>query len=219
LQPGQHAPSVRELVRQYDVAMATAHRAVRVLQAEGYVRSEHGLGNVVTSEVERGWSASAWLERARRTGRVYPENQHARVLSADLVDAPEQVQGALGLESGAAAIRRTRITFEGGQPVSWSTSWFSGDAAAAAPRLLETDRITEGTFTYLAVALGRRVGSWQDQYEPDLASATDADRLGVAEGVPVNRGRNWVYDEAGQVLEYGESVSRGRITYRGDVED
>jgi DNA-binding GntR family transcriptional regulator len=85
--------------------------------------------------------------------------------------------------------------------------------------LLETSRITEGSFTYLAMALGRRVVSWQDQYDPSVANAVDADRLHVTDGAPIHRGRNWFYDEAGQVVEYGESATCGRITYRGDVED
>lgn len=217
LAAGQRVPSIRDLTRQYDVAMATAHRAMQVLQSEGYVRSEPGLGNVVTSETERGWSASGWLERSRHTGRVYPDGQHARIVEAGLVEAPEQVVGALGLNAGDVAIRRVRITYQGNQPVSWSTSWFHADVVNKAPRLLETTRIIEGTFAYLAGALGRRVSSWQDQYEATLASAADAERLGIAEGTPVQHGRNWMYDDTGQVIEYGESVSAGRITYRGDV--
>jgi DNA-binding GntR family transcriptional regulator len=219
LAAGQRVPSVRDLTRQYDVAMATAHRAIRVLQSEGYVRSESGIGNVVTTETERGWSASAWLERSRHTGRVYPDGQHARIIEAEVVEAPAQVVGALGLDGGDMAIRRVRITYQGDRPVSWSTSWFHADAASKAPKLLETERIMEGTFSYLAVALGRRVSSWQDQYEAALADGADAERLGIAEGTPVHHARNWVYDEVGGVLEYGESVTAGRITYRGEITD
>jgi DNA-binding GntR family transcriptional regulator len=219
LSAGQRVPSVRDITRQYDVAMATAHRAMRVLQSEGYIRPEPGLGNVVTSEAERGWSASAWLERSRHTGRVYPDGQHARILEAALVEAPEQVVGALGLNAGDMAVKRVRITYHGEKPVSCSTSWFPGDVAGKAPKLLERSRIHEGTFAYLAGALGRQMSSWQDQYEAGLASAADAKRLGIAEGTPVQLGRNWVYDEVGGVLEYGESVSAGRITYRGDITD
>jgi DNA-binding GntR family transcriptional regulator len=218
LAPGDRIPSVRELVQRYDVAMATAHRAVRVLQAEGYIRTEAGIGNVVTTEAERGWSASSWVRRARRTGRIYPPGQHARILSASIVAAPEQVAGVLAIPTGEPAIQRVRVTYEGDHPVSWSTSWFSATHADVAPRLLETARILEGTFTYLGVALGRSAASWQDQYDAAIASVEDVELLGLAVGSPVHRGRNWVYDAAGEVLEYGESVSAARITYRGEVE-
>ena len=122
-----------------------------------------------------------------------PKTQHAKVLSAELDDVPpDQVRAALGLDDGQLRDPTVRVTYEGDRPVSWSTSWFSGDVADVAPRLLETSRITEGTFTYLASALGRRVVAWQDQYDPDLANGVDADRLGVAEGTPVHRGQKLV---------------------------
>lgn len=217
LAPGRSVPSVRDLVKEYDVAQATAQRAMRVLQAEGFVRPERGLGNIVTTELERGSSASAWLEQARRTGRVYPEGQRARILEAGLIEAPEQVADVLGVDVGDAAIRRVRITLQGDQAVSASTSWFLGSHADVAPLLLTTERIQQGSFLYLASRLGRQLGSWQDQYDPGIADETDADRLGIDVGVPVNHGRNWIYDDSGDVLEYGESVSAGRITYRGEI--
>jgi DNA-binding GntR family transcriptional regulator len=218
LSAGELIPSVRDLVRTHEVAMATAQRAVRTLQAEGYVRPERGVGNVVTPKAERGWSASAWVEQARRSGRVYTTSQHARVLHAELVDAPDQVAGALGLDEGAPVIRRDRVTIEDERAVSASTSWFPGDLAASAPRLLDLGRIQEGTFVYVAAQTGRRFAGWQDQYEPVVATAEEAGLLGLDAGVALHRGRNWVYDADGDVLEYGESLSTGRITYSGRID-
>ena len=215
---GDLIPSVRDLVRTHDVAMATAQRAVRSLQAEGYVRPERGVGNVVTPKADRGWSASAWVEHARRSGRIYPTGQHARVLRAELTTAPDQVAGALGLDEGAPVIRRDRITIEDDKAVSASTSWFPGSLAEPAPRLLDLARILEGTFVYVAAQTGRRFAGWRDQYEPAVATAEEADVLGVEPGTPLLRGRNWVYDADGEVLEYGESASTGRLTYSGQID-
>jgi DNA-binding GntR family transcriptional regulator len=103
--------------------------------------------------------------------------------------------------------------------VSASTSWFPARWADVAPKLLTRERIREGTFAYVAAALDRRLGSWQDQYDPATASSADAAQLKLAEGTPVTHGRNWIYDDAGEVLEYGESVSASRITYRGNMLD
>lgn len=218
LQPGAKVPSVREIVRQHGVAMATAQRAVRVLQAEGFVRSERGSGSVVTSESERGWSASAWIDHSRRSGRVYPTGQKAHIVAAAETTAPEQVAGALGLEPGASVVRRDRITYEADRPVSASTSWFSARLLDVAPRLAELARIPEGTFVYVAVRTGRRVASWRDQYDPGVATEAEAASLDVEPGTPLHRGRNWVYDEVGEVIEYGESVSTGRVTYTGQID-
>lgn len=217
LQPSDVVPSVRTISRDYSVAMATAHRALSLLQAEGYVRPERGIGNVVTTDEERGWSASARLEKSHRTGKVYPEGQRARIIDAAVERASEHVAAALGLKPGADVIRRTRITLREDRPMSRSTSWFAGTLAESAPLLLTTDRILEGTFAYVANTLGRRLGSWHDQYDPAIANADDAQWLNVAEGTPVFHGRNWIYDEKGDVLEYGESVSTGRIAYQGEL--
>jgi DNA-binding GntR family transcriptional regulator len=215
---GDHVPSVREIVREYHVAMATAHRAVRALHAEGYVRTEPGVGNVVTAETERGGAnPGAWLARARRTGKVYPPGHRARIIRASVEEAGEQVAGALGVEVGAAVLRRDRVRLQGEAPVALSTSWFRGDLAASAPALLELDRIEQGTFAYLAEQLGRAVASWQDQYEPGVGDGARAEALEVPVGSPAVLGRNWVYDDHGDVLEYGESITTGRLVYRGDL--
>ena len=219
LAPGETLPSVRTIVRDYGVAMATAQRALGTLRAEGYLRSERGVGNVVTSEEERGKAASDTVTRSRLSGRVYPAGERAEIVNAGLAEASEQVAGALGLEAGAPVIRRVRITYRDDRPVSTSTSWFPGTWAEKAPQLLERGRIREGTFAYVASALGRRLGAWQDQYQAGALTGDDAARLGLPEGTPVFYGRNWVYDEAGEVLEYGESVSASRITYRGNMPD
>jgi DNA-binding GntR family transcriptional regulator len=217
LQPGDQVPSVRTILRDYGVAMATAQRALGTLRAEGYIRSDRGVGSVVTTEEERGRAAKDWVENASRTGRIYPPNQHARILSAKIVKASRQVADALGLDRGSKVIRRNRVTYVEDRPTSFSTSWFPELFARRAPKLLVTDRIREGTFAYVAASLGRKVAAWQDQIDPAIATEDDAARLEIAPGTPVSYGRNWIYDENGGVLEFGETVSASRITYRGAV--
>lgn len=173
---------------------------------------------MVTQESERGWSASMWVERSRRSGRVYPPGQKARIISAGTAEAPPYVAQALGLDDGDNAVRRDRVSYEADVAVSSSTSWFPVDVLDVAPMLAETDRIPEGSFTYLAVRLGRRVAAWQDQYDPGIATAQEAELLGITKGTPLLHGRNWVYDEQGDILEFGESASTARIVYMGRID-
>lgn len=217
LKPGDRVPSVRAILREYGVAMATAQRALSALRAEGYIRPERGIGNVVTGDEDWGRAASEWVVRSRKLGRVYPEGHYARIGEVGIEKASDQVAGALGVKVGAPVVRRDRITYNGNQPISASTSWFDGALAEKAPKLLTRERVREGTFAYVASALGRTVASWQDQYDPALATRIDAERLEIPEGSAVVHGRNWVYADTGEVLEYGESVSAGRITYRGEL--
>lgn len=47
LEPGDDAPSVRNVVQTYDVATLTAHRALRILRDEGYLQTRPGRPSVI----------------------------------------------------------------------------------------------------------------------------------------------------------------------------
>ena len=217
--PGEYVPSVRALVRDYGVAIATAQRALTLLRSEGYIEAEPGRGNTVTNPGSWGHATSDYLLRTRKVGRVYPEDQYARIIETVREEASSEIAAALGLESGAAVIRRVRVQYSGDHPIATSTSWFDGGLASIAPRLLEPERIKEGTFAYVARVTGRQATSWEDHYEPALASTVEAERLGIRPRSLITRGRNWMCDQHGDVIEYGESASAGRITYRGELTD
>jgi DNA-binding GntR family transcriptional regulator len=220
LRAGDRVPSVRSLMRDYGVALATAQRALTTLRAEGYIKPERGVGSIVTTEAERGRAANDRVDKSRRTGKVYAAGQYAKIGEAVLDKAPDQVANALGIKVGGLAIRRVRVTYTSDDvPISASTSWFRGDLAEKAPLLLSLERIKEGTFAYVAKTLKRTVDAWQDQFEPANATAEQASQLGLEQGALVLVGRNWIYDDAGDVLEYGESITYGRVTYRGRLGD
>jgi DNA-binding GntR family transcriptional regulator len=220
LQAGDLVPSVRSLMRDYGVAIATAQKSLQTLRAEGYIKPERGIGSIVTTEEERGRAANDRVDKARRTGKVYPTGQYAKITDAGLSEASEQIADALGVKVGSPVIHRVRTTYRAdGKPVSASTSYFRGDLAERAPLLLSPERIREGTFTYVANTLKRKVDAWQDQFEPANATAEQAGSLGLDEGALIMLGRNWIYDDAGDVLEYGENITYGRVTYRGRLGD
>jgi len=142
-----------------------------------------------------------------RTGRIYPRGDYARILSAELAPASDQVADALGVPAGAEVIRRHRVTYHRDAPVSASTSYFDGAIAALAPKLLETERLVQGTPGYIAEQTGRIAAHGRDQLAARPATAEEAAELGIEPGSPVLGGRNWSYDAEGGVVEYGESVS------------
>jgi DNA-binding GntR family transcriptional regulator len=129
------------------------------------------------------------------------------IRSAELVPAPPHIADALGLEPGAPVIRRHRVTYRDDSPISVSVSWLDGALAEAAPRLLAAERLIEGTAGYIREMTGREAARGTDQDSASAATDQDAEDLGVAPGSPVAVGRNWWYDHAGAVLEYGERVS------------
>jgi DNA-binding GntR family transcriptional regulator len=206
LRDGDVIPSARQLTKDWNISLATATKALATLRAEGLVKGVQGIGTTVTTS-RTGHTATDRAKATHSTGRIYTPDEHAKIRDAALATASEQVADALGIKVGAPVIQRHRVTYRGDIPVSASISWFDGALAAAAPRLLETGRILQGTFGYIAETTGRTVKTVRDQNTADAANERDSQDLGVPVGSPVLRGRNWVYDADGNVIEYGEHVS------------
>jgi DNA-binding GntR family transcriptional regulator len=213
LREGDRVPSAREMTREWGISLATASKVLATLRSEGFVRAVQGVGTVVSAAETMRLGARDRMVSHRRGGRIYPPGQHARITSAEMVSAPAHVADALGVATGAPVIRRRRVTYQRrgqGQedrPISASTSWYDGALAGTCSRLLQSERIREGTPAYIEAATGRHVATGRDQLAADEASAEDAQDLDVGLGAPVLRGRNWYWDSSGGVIEYGESVS------------
>ncbi|WP_433891534.1 GntR family transcriptional regulator [Streptomyces sp. CA-111067] len=207
LNAGDVVPSERQISSEWSVSRATATKVLAALRAEGLVDSIQGVGTVVSEQTTVGRSARDRVASMRRTGRIYPPNEHAKIVSTELVQAPEGVAASLGVPSGSQVIRRQRITYRDDSPVSTSTSWFAGSLAESSPKLLVRERLTEGTPGYIEATTGRKFSTGRDQVAARPATQDDAETLGVSEGTAVLAGRNWIYDTEGEVLEYGESVA------------
>jgi GntR family transcriptional regulator len=217
LRPGDKAPTVRAVMETYQVAYATAHRAIKMLQSEGYLTARPGRsgGNFVTSEEERSLSAAEHADKAARTGLIYPEGQYAVITDTGIVEAPDAVAAGLDLETGAEAIYRKRVRFTANdRPSAASTSWFAASLAEVAPKLLERDRIPAGTFAYVAQLTGRVVAGGEEQVSAIAADEEVATLLQIEPGTPVVASRTWLVDAAGDPIEYGESYTAGRLSGR-----
>ncbi|MEV6281961.1 GntR family transcriptional regulator [Kribbella sp. NPDC051770] len=213
LQAGDLVPSVRSLMREYSVAIATAQRALSTLRNEGYLKSKRGVGSIVTTQEER---ASILGDKSSGAGKVSPAGQYTKVGEAAIGEASERVAAALGLAPGAPIVQRMRMSYRAdGKPVSMATSYFRGDLAARAPLLLSVESIAEGAFTYVANTTKCTVGAWQDQFEPGIATAAQAEQLGLGEGALIMASCRWIYDSRGEVLEYCESFGVERVIFEG----
>jgi DNA-binding GntR family transcriptional regulator len=206
LAPDDLIPSARKITKEWNVSLATAAKVHATLRAEGLVEGVSGVGSKVKART-RGASARDRMQASSR-GRIYRKDEYARIVAAKLASAPEQVADALGVAVGAPVLRRERVTYQkNDEPVSASVSWFDGALVSQATRLLEAERIVEGTPAYIQAVTGRQMTSGRDQITAASATEAEAEALQVPVGTPVMRGRNWVYDGDGAVLEYGESVA------------
>jgi len=205
LAEGAAIPSAREIMAMWGVALATATKAQAQLRSEGLIRAVPGVGSVVTTRD----STPSGLQRLVSThsrGRIYGVNERAVIRSSELIRAPEVVADALGIDTNEQVVRRERVIERDGAPRSRSVSWLPGHAVDRAPELLTTDRIREGTFSYLARALGQSVTGGREQTCAGQAVEDDALVLGVEIGAPVLLTRTWYFLDDGSVVEYGEAV-------------
>lgn len=222
LAPGDAVPSVRELAATWTIARATAEKALQVLRAEGLVEAQPGVGTVVRrAEVYRGIQDR--YATVRRTGRIYTPGEHAKIVSAEEVPAPEDVAAAFQIAPGTPVIRRHRVTYLHDSPKSSSTSWFLADVASVAPKLLTTERILEGTGRYLEHATGRRVRHGQEQISARLATTDEAAELGQPEPLAVLESRHTAWDENDQPLTYEVGLAQAgyprTFGYEADTAD
>jgi DNA-binding GntR family transcriptional regulator len=209
LAEGDAIPSARQLAASFNIALATATKALATLRAEGLVRGVPGIGTVVHT---RGFHRSSRdrSESVLHTGRIYPEGHYAKIRSAELVLAPDHVVDALGLKGRVQVIRRHRTTFDTDDiPLSTSVSWFDGALADVAPLLLEPNRILQGTYRYVEERTGRiKADSEKLLISAGGATTDEARELMIPPGTPVLRGRNFYWDTDFMVIEYGESTAR-----------
>ncbi|WP_165989918.1 UTRA domain-containing protein [Streptomyces sp. YIM 98790] len=158
---------------------------------------------------QAGGTAGERYRRAQETGAVYAEGERAEILDAGLVAAPVEVADALGLEAGARVVWRRRVTLRDDRPASVSASWFPAQVLDQCPRLLERQRIREGTTRYVELRTGRRPARARDVTAAREAAPEESEALGLPGRATVSEVRHVVYDSEGEALVYEVSVKPG----------
>ena len=208
LAEGDRVPSARDITATWGVALATATKVHARLRSEGLIESVPGVGTVVRSETTS-FSGSGLLNAAKSRGRVYRVDEHAVIVSAELLSAPDSIADALGIGRGSRVIRRERVTHRNDEPLSTSISWLPGEIAIRAPKLLVAERIPEGTFAYAGSSLGKEIVSGRERMSAEAATDDQAATLHVAAKSPVLISQTWFYADDGRVIEFGVSVHAG----------
>jgi DNA-binding GntR family transcriptional regulator len=206
LRPGDEVPSEHQVAAEWGVSRPTATKALDILRREGHVIGRQGAGTFVTEPLSLRRPSSDRYLRSVETGRIYLPNERARILSAELVEAPADIADALGLAKGSQVVRRRRLTMRDDEPVELSTSWLDGQVAKVAPRLLETGRILDGTVAYAEEMTGRRATVARDRVSARLATAEERELLALPDPSAAIISRHSVLDADGLVIEFAESV-------------
>jgi DNA-binding GntR family transcriptional regulator len=207
LAAGQTLPSERELTERWNVSRATVVKALDVLRQEGLVETRQGTGSTVKERVLPARTAGERYATSVATGNIYTAGEYAEILSAGIVPAPEDVATGLGIEVGAGVVCRHRVTFEGETPAATSYSWFTSEVAEAAPRLLQRERVREGTTRYVEMQTGRRPHTGRDWWTSRLATDEELEVLRLTGPAAVSEVRHVAYDSEGRTLTYEVGIS------------
>lgn len=204
---GSEVSSERELAAMWGVARPTATKALDVLRREGLIGSGPGRGTFVIGPSTFNHRADERYTRSDETGKIYPANERAEILSAELVEAPDHVADLLGVDRQTSLLRRVRRTLRDDKPIETSASWFPPDVSGVAPRLAELERILGGTVAYVEQQTGRRRWLARDRMSARASTEAEAELLEVEHGSPVLATRHLVLDRDSKPLELAEAVA------------
>lgn len=192
--PGSKFPSVRTLVVTYDVSDATIRAALRILEAEGLVKTVPKSGIIVR---ERGGRRR--LTRSSQIshdGTMYrfpaaaeqgePWTAHGKP-KASVEPVPADVAAVFDLEPGTPVVRRRRVMSpEGEEPWDIIDTWIAPRIIALAPKAGEA---VTGPGGYLAriEETGHGPLSWEETARAAMPNREEAELLGISSLMPVMR--------------------------------
>ena len=210
LKDGDMLPSGREIAAQFGVSLATAAKVAGGLQALGLVAPRPGAGTIVTAgrpPADRARGGPILITLASRSP-LRPGDQ-ARVLGAEILQAPQNVAVQLGAGPLAQVIRRRQATVRDGATAALLTSWFPASLAETVPGLLGKTRLTDGISGYQP-AWGE---DWVSARPPTSAEARE---FGIKRGSPVVVVHSRRFAAGDTPIEYAELISRAdtRVTYK-----
>ncbi len=212
LAEGRHdagLPGELALAGQFGVARVTVRKALERLEAEGLIERTPGRGTVPVRRGPRGEADAAAPERAQLTGLL--ENlvsmglrTSVKVLSCDVVPAPEAVARPLALPTGAPVQKavRVRATREG--PLSHITTWVPEPLARGFGRR----ELAKQPILLLLEAQGLRIGRAEQAISARLADADVARHLQVEVGSALLAVQRLIFDADDRPVQWLQGLYR-----------
>lgn len=130
------------------------------------------------------------------------------VVSAELVDPPDEVGQTLGLEPGERTFRVRKIRLANGEPVALEDTWVP---AAIFPGLLDHD-LTGSLYALMSNHYGQTPASALEEVEPATADDTVAELLEVEEGTLLLRIIRITETPEGARIEFARDLFRADRT-------
>jgi GntR family transcriptional regulator len=194
-------PSEAQLVTAYAASRVTVRRALEELREVGLLDARQGFGWYVASDpLVQSLARLGTIEAQLLDAGIASER---RVLEFAFVRAPAAVRKALGGVERVLAVRRLNLA--DGEPFARVTVWCPSDLA----RHLSLADVERAPFYEL---LDVDLGSATQTIGAAIASADDAELLGLAAGSPVLVCRRTTLTDDGTPVLHSEHVFAGHRT-------
>lgn len=209
LQAGDTLPTVRGVAEKWQVAHATAARAMRELQSEGYAYTS-GKTTLVADRGQAELTLRLPIVGTRRRGLMLPADASIRgeLTEAGLVVPPAYVSHVLGYEPGERVVRREALIRRGQKVIELSVRWYP-DYSEAIPEMLETGDPRLNGWPHIAMRIAEETGRSQEAGLDSVHARTTDERearlMRIAEGAAV-MARVTTWGDREGVQEYFEGV-------------
>ena len=199
LRAGEAIESERRLATLTGMSRVTIRHAIEELLRAGLLSRRHGSGTYVSERIDQPLSLlSSFSEDVRmrggRAGSVW--------ISRETVAPTPHEAFALGLRPGGLVVRLKRVRTANNEPLAIE------NAVVPAELLPSPESVTASLYAALA-KLGHRPATGVQRLQATLASAEEAELLGVLAGSAILRIERRSYLTDGRPVEYTTSAYRG----------
>jgi GntR family transcriptional regulator len=182
LKPGDPLPTEMEICTECSVSRMTARQALVQLANDGLVVRQRGRGTFVAApktvlpDVQgMGMSYTAIMGQAGMSAG-------ARILSQEMLPAPDEVADRLKLRPGEQAVCIVRTRSASGEIMSLETSYYP---QARFPDLVHADLANASVYRFLEEHYGIKPAYALDTLEISVAGPYEAEKLEIMEGGPI----------------------------------
>jgi GntR family transcriptional regulator len=204
MSPDDMLPTERQLAERFGVSRMTIRQALNGLRADGVLRSVRGVGTFVARpRLSKGPALTSFSEDLIARG-YEPSTE---VIATDELIAETHVAVELGVPPGARVYRIERLRLADGSPMCHEEVYLHAGRFAG---LLEYD-LTHSLYQVLESEYGVRLRRAQQQVRAINVDERAADLLGVEPGSAALHVKRISMDDAGRIVERGQSVCRGDL--------
>jgi GntR family transcriptional regulator len=205
--PGEMLPSESQLVREFGFGRTTVVRALQMLQQDGWIDREHGLGSYVKKPPVQAATAA----RPGLAVLDYSEtSEHFQLVHAGQEPAPPPMAELLQIGPGDAAVCRQWLMSREGEPSEFVTAWIPGPLAAGTD-LAKPVGLPSGIRSHLSAIKHVRFDHLVERVSARLPTREEATFLGIKRSAPVLHVVATIYDPTDRPLLVADVVLRGDL--------